>query len=183
MQTRGLGPYAAGRGGGRGAEGQYRQQPYLNDSGARWSRGHPPEQQSAPHPPAHGPGPGGYADRFPGGRGHENSSGRPPEKIQVMVFPRLGPKPSSRSYTATDTVSLRIRGLPSSSSSSSTNTSKTARLLPRLPRQLSLLRLPAQLQRTALPCSSSSHVACKYCLLYTSPSPRDKRQSRMPSSA
>ena len=24
---------------------------------------------------------------------------------------------------------------------------------------------------------------CRYCLLYTSPSPRDKRQSRMPSSA
>ena len=24
---------------------------------------------------------------------------------------------------------------------------------------------------------------CKFCLLYTSPSPRDKRQSRMPSSA
>ena len=24
---------------------------------------------------------------------------------------------------------------------------------------------------------------CKHCLLYTSPSPRDKRQSRMPSSA
>ena len=48
-----------------------------------------------------------------------------------MVFPRLGPKPSSRSYTATDTVSLRIWGLPTSSSS--TNTSKTARLQPRLP--------------------------------------------------
>ena len=26
-------------------------------------------------------------------------------------------------------------------------------------------------------------VMCEYCLLYTSPSPRDKRQSRMPSSA
>ena len=26
-------------------------------------------------------------------------------------------------------------------------------------------------------------VVAKYCLLYTSPSPRDKRQSRMPSSA
>ena len=26
-------------------------------------------------------------------------------------------------------------------------------------------------------------VICKFCLLYTSPSPRDKRQSRMPSSA
>ena len=26
-------------------------------------------------------------------------------------------------------------------------------------------------------------VACHICLLYTSPSPRDKRQSRMPSSA
>ena len=26
-------------------------------------------------------------------------------------------------------------------------------------------------------------VACKDCLLYTSPSPRDKRQARMPSSA
>ena len=64
LQTRGLGPYAAGRGGGRGAEGQYRQQPYLNDSGARWSRGHPPEQQRARQPPGHGPGLGGYADRF-----------------------------------------------------------------------------------------------------------------------
>ena len=26
-------------------------------------------------------------------------------------------------------------------------------------------------------------LMCDYCLLYTSPSPRDKRQSRMPSSA
>ena len=70
LQTRGLGPYA-GRGGGRGAEGKGRQQPYPNDSGARWSRGHPPEQQRTP-PPGVGPGPGGYANRFPGGRGHEN---------------------------------------------------------------------------------------------------------------
>ena len=28
-----------------------------------------------------------------------------------------------------------------------------------------------------------SHIVSKICLLYTSPSPRDKRQSRMPSSA
>ena len=27
------------------------------------------------------------------------------------------------------------------------------------------------------------HLGCYLCLLYTSPSPRDKRQSRMPSSA
>ena len=77
MQTRGLGPYAAGRGGGRGAVGPYRQQPYLNDSGARGSRGQPPEQQRGPHPQVHGPGPGGYADRFPGGRGHESSRPHP----------------------------------------------------------------------------------------------------------
>ena len=30
---------------------------------------------------------------------------------------------------------------------------------------------------------SSMSALCGYCLLYTSPSPRDKRQSRMPSSA
>ena len=70
LLTRGLGPYA-GRGGGRGAEGKYRQQPYPNDSVARWSRGHSPEQQRRP-PPGHGPGTGGYADTYPGGRGHEN---------------------------------------------------------------------------------------------------------------
>ena len=29
----------------------------------------------------------------------------------------------------------------------------------------------------------SLHAYCNFCLLYTSPSPRDKRQSRMPSSA
>ena len=29
----------------------------------------------------------------------------------------------------------------------------------------------------------SNPMANSYCLLYTSPSPRDKRQSRMPSSA
>ena len=44
LQTQGLEPYA-GRRGGRGAEGKYRQQPYPNDSGARWSQGHPLEQQ------------------------------------------------------------------------------------------------------------------------------------------
>ena len=75
LLTRGLGPYA-GRGGGRGAEGKYRQQTYPNDSGprrsqGRWSRGHPPEQQRPP-PPGHGPGTGGYANTYPGGRGHEN---------------------------------------------------------------------------------------------------------------
>ena len=31
--------------------------------------------------------------------------------------------------------------------------------------------------------NSSNYVMDKVCLLYTSPSPRDKRQSRMPSSA
>ena len=30
---------------------------------------------------------------------------------------------------------------------------------------------------------SSRDIEVTYCLLYTSPSPRDKRQSRMPSSA
>ena len=30
---------------------------------------------------------------------------------------------------------------------------------------------------------SNVHAVCIACLLYTSPSPRDKRQSRMPSSA
>ena len=46
-----------------------------------------------------------------------NSSGRPPAgKVQVMVFPRLGPKFSNSSDTATDAISLRIRRLPSSSS-------------------------------------------------------------------
>ena len=35
------------------------------------------------------------------------------------------------------------------------------------------------------PCSLKNVITCPYhsCLLYTSPSPRDKRQSRMPSSA
>ena len=70
LLTRGLGP-CAGRGGGRRAEGKYRQRTCPNDSGARWSRGHPPEQQRTP-PPGHAPGPGGYANPFPGGRGHEN---------------------------------------------------------------------------------------------------------------
>ena len=55
-----------------------------------------------------------------------NSSGRPPAgKVQVMVFPRLGPKFSNSSDTATDAISLRTRGLPSNSSS--TNTSRTLR--------------------------------------------------------
>ena len=31
--------------------------------------------------------------------------------------------------------------------------------------------------------SKLSAIQCKYCLLYTSPSPRDQRGSRMPSSA
>ena len=31
--------------------------------------------------------------------------------------------------------------------------------------------------------SRSKSIVCNICLLYTSPSPRDKRQSRMPSSA
>ena len=31
--------------------------------------------------------------------------------------------------------------------------------------------------------SKDLNVKIRYCLLYTSPSPRDKRQSRMPSSA
>ena len=31
--------------------------------------------------------------------------------------------------------------------------------------------------------TSSEHELVSFCLLYTSPSPRDKRQSRMPSSA
>ena len=85
-----------------------------------------------------------------------DSSGRSPAITIIMVYPRLGPTPFTRGSTGTDTISLWTRGLPSSSSS--TNASKAARLLPRLPRQLSLLRIPAQLQRVALPCSSSSHV-------------------------
>ena len=62
---------------GAGRKGQYRQQPYQNGSVARWSRGHPPEQQRAPQPQGHGPGPGAYADRFPGGRGHESNRPHP----------------------------------------------------------------------------------------------------------
>ena len=31
--------------------------------------------------------------------------------------------------------------------------------------------------------SPAETIKCMHCLLYTSPSPRDKRQSRMPSSA
>ena len=38
---------------------------------------------------------------------------------------------------------------------------------------------PAQIQ----PASLDLRLGYKACLLYTSPSPRDKRQSRMPSSA
>ena len=40
------------------------------------------------------------------------------------------------------------------------------------------VRLPKQLSR-----EESLHLQEDICLLYTSPSPRDKRQSRMPSSA
>ena len=49
------------------------------------------------------------------------------------------------------------------------------------PRELLLQWLP--------PCKTCAHAVCMWlhrgrtCLLYTSPSPRDKRQSRMPSSA
>ena len=39
----------------------------------------------------------------------------------------------------------------------------------------------ARKKRVAIMVSKQEH--CLYCLLYTSPSPRDKRQSRMPSSA
>ena len=42
--------------------------------------------------------------------------------------------------------------------------------------------LPSDLLKTSSP-KSVIHSAQEACLLYTSPSPRDKRQSRMPSSA
>ena len=38
-------------------------------------------------------------------------------------------------------------------------------------------------EQTIPPQSPHAHPRCSCCLLYTSPSPRDKRQSRMPSSA
>ena len=54
-------------------------------------------------------------------------------------------------------------------------------------------KLPPALKKLALPVIGSPLFIisnpklvieqCKACLLYTSPSPRDKRQSRMPSSA
>ena len=106
LQTRGLRPYA-GRRGGRGAEGEYRQQPYPNDSGARWSRGYTPEQQKTP-PPGHGAGPGGYANHFPGGRGHENrhhlSGGRRRGRgegfgqVPPPIFPSNSPPKFSRNF-------------------------------------------------------------------------------------
>ena len=37
--------------------------------------------------------------------------------------------------------------------------------------------------QASAPTQPQQHAAAKTCLLYTSPSPRDKRQSRMPSSA
>ena len=36
---------------------------------------------------------------------------------------------------------------------------------------------------TVTPANGNASTQCTICLLYTSPSPRDKRQSRMPSSA
>ena len=53
-------------------------------------------------------------------------------------------------------------------------------------------KIPEGLWRSCDACGSilyipelkkNSYVCSKCCLLYTSPSPRDKRQSRMPSSA
>ena len=100
LQTRGLGPYA-GRRGGRGAKGNYRQQPYPNDSGARWSRGHPPKQQRTP-PPGHGPGPGGYANTFhqpyPNDSGARWSRRHPPEQQKP---PPPGHEPGPVGYADT----------------------------------------------------------------------------------
>ena len=42
--------------------------------------------------------------------------------------------------------------------------------------------LATTVNQTCMPCVSE-HAHAETCLLYTSPSPRDKRQSRMPSSA
>ena len=100
LQLRGLGPYA-GRGGRRGAEGKYRQQPYSNDSGARWSRSHRPEQQRTP-PPGHGPGPGGYANTYhqpyPNDSGARWSRGHLPEQ-QRTPPPGHGPGPGGYANT------------------------------------------------------------------------------------
>ena len=111
LQAGGLGPYPGG-GGGRGAEGKYRQQPYPNDSGARWSRGHPLEQQRTP-PPGHGLGIGGYANPFPGGRGHDGhhlSGGRgrgrgegfgkvPPPHFSSISTPNISPNLPPRQFS------------------------------------------------------------------------------------
>ena len=43
--------------------------------------------------------------------------------------------------------------------------------------------LPSSSKTTTLSTISNENKVSGYCLLYTSPSPRDKRQSRMPSSA
>ena len=48
------------------------------------------------------------------------------------------------------------------------------------------LRMPLQLlnlKKLAYNVTSQANLVNRRCLLYTSPSPRDKRQSRMPSSA
>ena len=49
--------------------------------------------------------------------------------------------------------------------------------------ELILPCLYSELNGDALPKIVSEIAQTNYCLLYTSPSPRDKRQSRMPSSA
>ena len=46
-----------------------------------------------------------------------------------------------------------------------------------------LLDLDGGMGRTGIPLGQAAVTLYKLCLLYTSPSPRDKRQSRMPSSA
>ena len=42
---------------------------------------------------------------------------------------------------------------------------------------------PTDIQAKAIPAIQMTREVVGLCLLYTSPSPRDKRQSRMPSSA
>ena len=76
---------------------------------------------------------------------------------------------------------------------SSPGAGKTAlleRSLPALARELSMAVLEGDMttqldadRLETVGIQLCCHVAFQHCLLYTSPSPRDKRQSRMPSSA